>query len=60
MRFRVTVRKLNVTDGQTDGRADRRMDRGIAISPIPGPTARREIIKTFFGQVNLLERTDRM
>ena len=28
MRFRVTVRKLNVTDGQTDG--------GVSISPVPG------------------------
>ena len=46
MRFWVTVRKLNVTDrrtdGQTDGQTDRRTDRrtgGVAISPIPGPTA---------------------
>ena len=34
MHFRVTVRKPNVTDGWTDGRMG-----GIAISPIPGPTA---------------------
>ena len=34
MRFWATVRKLNVTDGQTDGRTG-----GIAISPVPGPTA---------------------
>ena len=27
MRFLVTVRKLNVTDGQTDGRTDGRTDR---------------------------------
>ena len=32
MLFRVTVRKLNVTDGQTDGRTDG----GVAISPVPG------------------------
>ena len=29
------MRKLNVTDRHTD----RRTDRGLAISPIPGPTA---------------------
>ena len=34
MHFRVTVRKLNVTDGQTDGRMDRRTG-GVAISPVP-------------------------
>ena len=34
MRFLVTVRKLNVTDGQTD-----RQTWGVAISPVPGPTA---------------------
>ena len=26
MRFRVTVRKLNMTDRQSDGRADRQME----------------------------------
>ena len=43
VRFLVTVRKLNVTDGQTDrqtdGRTDGRMDGGgggVAISPAPG------------------------
>ena len=35
MRFWVTVRKLNVTDGQTD----RQTDGGVARSPVPGPTA---------------------
>ena len=35
MRFWVTVRKLNVTDGQTDGQTDRRTG-GVAISPVPG------------------------
>ena len=42
MRFWVTVRKLNVTDRRTDGRTDGRTDRrtgGVAISPVPGPTA---------------------
>ena len=34
MRFWVTVRKLNVTDGRTDRQTD-----GVAISPVPGPTA---------------------
>ena len=29
------MRKLNVTDGQTD----RQKDGGVAISPVPGPTA---------------------
>ena len=43
MRFRVTVRKLHVTDRQTDGWTDRRMG-GVAISPVPGPMARREKI----------------
>ena len=48
MRFRVTVRKLNVTDKQTDGQTDGQMNgggggRGVAISPVPGPTALREI-----------------
>ena len=38
MHFRVTVQKLNVTDGQTDGRVC------FNIS-CPGPSARREIIK---------------
>ena len=38
MRFWVTVRKLNVTDGQTDRRTDGRTE-GVAISPVPGPTA---------------------
>ena len=42
MRFRVTVWKLNVTDTWTDGRTDGRTD-GISISPVPGPTARRQI-----------------
>ena len=56
MRFRVTVRNLNVTDRQTDGRTDRQTDRrtdgrtdrrtgGVAISP--GPTARRETTNLF-------------
>ena len=54
MRFRVTVRKLNVTDGQTDGqtdgRTDRRTDRqrqtdgGRCNISRPGPSAPREII----------------
>ena len=42
MRFRVTVRKLNVTDRQTDGWTDGWTDGrtgGIEISPVPGPTA---------------------
>ena len=39
MRFRVTVRKLNVTDRRTDGRTDGRGG-GVVISPVPGPTAR--------------------
>ena len=43
MRFWVTVWKLNVTDGQTDGRTG-----DIAISPVPGPTARRETIMIIF------------
>ena len=34
MRYWVTVRKLNVTDRRTDGRTG-----GVAISPVPGPTA---------------------
>ena len=34
MRFWVTVRKLNVTDRRTDRRTG-----GVAISPVPGPTA---------------------
>ena len=37
MRFWVIVRKLNVTDRQTDGQTDGRG--GVAISPVPGPTA---------------------
>ena len=44
MRFQVTVRKLNVTDGQTD----RQTDGGVAISPVPGPMARREIKSHLF------------
>ena len=32
------MRKLNVTDGQTDGRTDGQTG-GVAISPVPGPTA---------------------
>ena len=39
MCFRVAVRKLNVTNRRTD-----RQMGGVAISPVPGPTARREII----------------
>ena len=38
MCFQVTVRKSYVTDGQTDGRTG-----GVAISPVPGPTARRKL-----------------
>ena len=41
MRFWVTVRKLNVTDRQTDRRTDRQM------GSVPGPSARREIIKAY-------------
>ena len=35
------MRKLNVMDGWTDGQTDRRTDgrTGVAISPVPGPTA---------------------
>ena len=47
--MRYTVRKLNVTDGHTDGQMDRRSDGGtggVAISPVCGPTARREIKKS--------------
>ena len=43
MRFRVTLGKLNVTDGRTDRRKDGRMERqterqtgGVAISPVSG------------------------
>ena len=38
MRFWVTVRKLNVKDRRTDRQTDRRTG-GVAISPVPGPTA---------------------
>ena len=52
MRFRVTVRKLNVTDRQMDGQTDRQTDtqthrRGRNISR-PGPSARREIIIIYY------------
>ena len=44
MHFRVTVRKLNVTDGQTDGETDRQTDEqrggGGGIAIYPGPSAR--------------------
>ena len=47
MRFWVTVRKLNVTDGQTDRRTDRRTDRqtdgGHCNISRPGPSVPREI-----------------
>ena len=43
MRFRVTVGKLNVTDGQTDRRTG-----GIAI--YPGPSAPREITRNKYEQ----------
>ena len=40
------MRKLNLTDGRTDGRTDGQTDGrtdgqtgGVAISPVPGPTA---------------------
>ena len=36
MRFRVTVQKINVTDGRTDRWTDGQTDEGIAISPVPG------------------------
>ena len=45
------MRKLNVTDRQTDGQTDGRMG-GVAISPVPGPTARREIINPFHYNMN--------
>ena len=41
------MQKLNVTDRQTDGRMDERTDGrtgDVAISPVPGPTTRREIM----------------
>ena len=38
MRFLVTVRKLNVTNRQTDRQTDGQTG-GVAISPVPGPTA---------------------
>ena len=41
MRFRVTVRKLNVTDRQTDGQTDG----GHCNISCPGPSAQWEIIK---------------
>ena len=46
MRFRVTVRKLNVTDGSMDVRTDGGGGGGgggVVISPVPGPSAWREI-----------------
>ena len=43
MHFRVTVRKLNVTDGQTDGQTDGRTDWGRCNISRPGPSARWEI-----------------
>ena len=68
MRFLVTVQKLNVmdrrtdrqtdrqADGQTDRQTDRRTDGGVAISPVPGATAWREIKKLSgrFGKINIL------
>ena len=46
MRFWVTVRKLNVTDGQTDGQTDRQTDRRRrgALQYLPGQGAGGEII----------------
>ena len=49
MRFRVTVRKLKVTERQTDGRSDGQTDgrtdgRGHCNISRPGPSAPREII----------------
>ena len=46
MHFWVTVRKLNVTDGQTDRWTDRRM-RGCCNISRPGPLARQEIIRGY-------------
>ena len=44
MRFWVTVRKLNVTDGRTDRWTDRQTDGGRCNISRPGPPAPREII----------------
>ena len=56
MRFRVSAKteRDGRTDGQTDGGTDGWMDGrtdgwGFAISPIPGPSARREIISNICG-----------
>ena len=43
MRFWVTVRKLNVTDGRTDGRG------ALQYLPSPGLRRRREIKMCIFG-----------
>ena len=54
MRCWVTVRKLNVTDRRTDRQTDGRTDGwtgGIAISPIPGPTAPARDKKNNFSRV---------